>query len=236
MKKATGKDFDPSFFLGIAHRGLHGGSISENSLPAFRAAIEKGLPFEFDVHLTKEGSLYVIHDSNLKRLCGVDKDIEKLSDEEISSLRLPNGEKIATLEEVFELNKDFRSLMVVELKVYEGNYKPLAKAVRSLMEGRFSIPRKKAVVISFDPRALWAFGKGYVRELLVCKEKIWTLKLRGFFESLDLDIAVLKDKRVLGYRKRGGIVNSWTYEDKETYLANKDYTDTITYQYFDPLE
>ena len=66
-----------------AHRGLHGSGIPENSMAAFRAALEKGYGIEFDVHLMKDGELAVIHDSSLKRTAGVDIRIEDLTKEDL---------------------------------------------------------------------------------------------------------------------------------------------------------
>lgn len=56
-----------------AHRGLHCAQdgIPENSLPAFRRAVEAGYGIELDLHLTTDGRLVVFHDDTLDRVCGV---------------------------------------------------------------------------------------------------------------------------------------------------------------------
>lgn len=46
-----------------AHRGLHGDGAAENSMTAFRLAVENGYGMEFDLHLLKDGNLGVMHDS-----------------------------------------------------------------------------------------------------------------------------------------------------------------------------
>ena len=54
-----------------AHRGFHDKpQIPENSLAAFRRAVEHGFGAELDIHLTKDGKLVVFHDSQLKRCTG----------------------------------------------------------------------------------------------------------------------------------------------------------------------
>ena len=60
-----------------AHRGLHDGNhqVAENSLEAFRRAVEAGYGMELDVQLTADDQLVVFHDKSLKRVCGVDKDL-----------------------------------------------------------------------------------------------------------------------------------------------------------------
>ena len=55
-----------------AHRGLHDETLPENSMGAFRAALEAGYGIELDVHLTADGNLAVIHDSSLQRTAGAD--------------------------------------------------------------------------------------------------------------------------------------------------------------------
>ena len=67
-----------------AHRGYHDKPVvPENSLPAFRRAIERGFGAELDVHLLKDGTLAVFHDSDLKRCANVEGEIEDLTLEEL---------------------------------------------------------------------------------------------------------------------------------------------------------
>ena len=64
----------------FAHRGYHDKPVvPENSLPAFRRAIAHGWGAELDVHLMKDGTLAVIHDSSLLRTAGADVQIEELT-------------------------------------------------------------------------------------------------------------------------------------------------------------
>ena len=51
----------------VAHRGLHGEDIVENSLAAVEAAIEAGYAVEIDFRLTADGGLVLIHDATLDR-------------------------------------------------------------------------------------------------------------------------------------------------------------------------
>ncbi len=54
----------------IAHRGLHDAGTPENSLGAFEAARDAGLPIELDVHPSVEGEPVVFHDDTLDRMTG----------------------------------------------------------------------------------------------------------------------------------------------------------------------
>ena len=59
----------------IAHRGLfeNGSDHPENSLAAFKRAVEEDFGIELDVQLTKDDKLVVFHDGDLKRICGINK-------------------------------------------------------------------------------------------------------------------------------------------------------------------
>ena len=70
---------NPLFLEGIAHRGLHNEEYTENGIKAFTNAIEHGVAFEFDIHLTKDGQLVVCHDENLVRTTGKEGIIEDLT-------------------------------------------------------------------------------------------------------------------------------------------------------------
>lgn len=71
-----------------AHRGLYNkeAGIPENSLPAFSRAIARGFGAELDVHLLRDGTLAVFHDSDVKRMTGREGYLEDLSADEPQGL------------------------------------------------------------------------------------------------------------------------------------------------------
>lgn len=147
---------DISFLQGVdyAHRGLWTGNEPkkglrpENSLAAFRAAVEKGYGIELDVHRTKDGALIVHHDDSLQRLTGTDIRIAQSTLEEIRACRLPNGEAVPTFDEVLEAVAG-RMPLIIEVKV-EGNADLLSEAVYARMQ-RYEGPW---CMESFDPWAV----------------------------------------------------------------------------------
>ena len=87
-----------------AHRGLHEKGRPENSMAAFRAALEGGYGIELDVHLLSDGNLAIMHDSLLKRTTGCDGRIEDLTTEQLADYRLEGTtETIPTFSQVLEL-------------------------------------------------------------------------------------------------------------------------------------
>ncbi|MDR2974193.1 MAG: hypothetical protein LBV00_05700 [Propionibacteriaceae bacterium] len=133
-----------------AHRGLHDGTIPENSLTAFRRAVEHGCGAELDVRLTKDGRLAVMHDSSLKRMCGLDARVENMTTEQLRELTLlDSDEPIPFLEDVLPLFESTTAL-VVEIKPSRGNHPALTAATMECLDRH----QLAYCVESFDPRVL----------------------------------------------------------------------------------
>ena len=74
--------------LVIAHRGASG-HAPENTLAAFRLALDMGAPaIELDVHLTRDHRLVVAHDDDLKRCAGDNRRLKNV-DWLLSTLFIP---------------------------------------------------------------------------------------------------------------------------------------------------
>lgn len=139
----------PFFGANIAHRGLHtrDRAVPENSLAAFRAAVERGYGVELDVHITTDGFLAVFHDDDLWRMCGLEKCIDDCSWEELQSLRLAGtAERIPQLSEVLDVVGG-KTPIVLELKRGRQN-RALCEGVRAALQGYAG----DVCVESFDPR------------------------------------------------------------------------------------
>ena len=130
-----------------AHRGLWNGARPENSLAAFRAAHDAGFGVELDVHLAADGSLPVVHDSRLQRMCGDPRRIDDLTEPEWRALRLPDGSGLPSLPEALEACGGVP--LIVELK--EGRaHAALCERVLPLLR---AYPGAWCVE-SFDPRVV----------------------------------------------------------------------------------
>lgn len=137
-----------------AHRGLHGNGKAENSLSAFRSAVEKGYGAEFDVHLLADGGLAVIHDSNLKRVTGQEGRVEDLTAADLKNYRLQGTDDwIPTFREVLDTFAG-KTPIVIELKCVE-NAAALCEAACKEMEGYEGL----WCMESFDPRVVYWLKK-----------------------------------------------------------------------------
>lgn len=99
----------------------------ENTMEGFRAALELGVDqIEFDVHVTKDDELVIIHDPNVERTTDGTGQVGEKTLAELKALDagIRKGEqfrgcRIPTLVEFMELVKDHPTLTLdVELKVY----------------------------------------------------------------------------------------------------------------------
>lgn len=224
-----------------AHRGLHGNGIPENSMAAFRAALENGFGIELDVHLLKDGSLAVIHDSVLKRTTGLSGTVEELSGQDLEHCFLEGTqETIPLFREVLDLYQG-KAPLIVELKAVGSNYADLTKAACDMLDtynGPYCIE-------SFDPRCVswlkknrpdlirgqltenFVAGKGPLPMYL---KLMLTLQLENFLIQPDFIAYKYADRRNLGNwlaRKLWGIQGvTWTIKsqadldtaEKEGYL------------------
>lgn len=104
----------------FAHRGLHEPGVPENSLEAFRRAKEAGYGVELDVQYTSDEKIVVFHDGNLKRMCGIDKNVRDCTYEELRGYRLEDSdESIPLFTQVLELLDGMT--IVCEIKNHNGN-------------------------------------------------------------------------------------------------------------------
>ena len=215
-----------------AHRGLHDGEKPENSMAAFRAALEHGYGIELDVHLLKDGGLAVMHDSSLQRTAGADVILEDLTTQELDPYHLgETGECIPLLQQVLELY-DGKAPLIVELKTYRNNYAELCQAACAMMDRYDGL----YCMESFDPRAVHWLRKNrpdIVRGQLSenwLKTKVpypWILKLAmachigNVYGRPDFIAYKFEDRKTFGTdicRKVLGIPGvSWTLKTREQY-------------------
>lgn len=114
--------------LNIGHRGAKG-HLAENTLESFQWAIDFGVDgIEFDVHLSADGQIIVIHDESVDRTTNGSGLIKKKSVVDLKALRIENQFEIPLLHQVFDL-VNRKCLINIELKAGE-----TAKPVVDLIE------------------------------------------------------------------------------------------------------
>jgi glycerophosphoryl diester phosphodiesterase len=99
----------------MGHRGAPADE-PENTLRSFARALEVGVAaVEFDIQLTKDGRLAVIHDATLDRTTSGKGRVKDFTLAELKRLDAGRGEPVPSIEEVFALLQG-KADLVVELK------------------------------------------------------------------------------------------------------------------------
>ena len=106
-----------------AHRGASK-YYPENTMSAFRGAYDLGADWiELDIHFSKDGVLFAMHDHNLYRTCGIRGNGWDFTWEELSQMdagyrfgKAFAGEKIPLLSEVVDFAKESQVRLNIEIK------------------------------------------------------------------------------------------------------------------------
>ncbi len=123
----------------IAHRGFTF-VAPENTLPAFRAALDAGYGFECDVYASKDGVPVIIHDPTVDRTTDGSGRIEQMTLDQIKRLDAGSwfderfaGQRIPTLDEVLRLvaeHPEKKAVVALHLKRWD---EPLLKKTIALL-------------------------------------------------------------------------------------------------------
>lgn len=159
--------------LNIAHRGASG-TFPENTVSAFRAAIDAGADMcELDVQLSRDGAVVVIHDDTVERTTDGTGEVAELTLEELRRLDAGakfksgafKGAQIPTLDEVFAVTSGKCGLNI-ELKA-GGLEHPVAQ----IMQARDAL--SDSIVSSFDWEYLKIIQRLHfnIRVALLAEEK-----------------------------------------------------------------
>ncbi len=198
--------------MGFAHRGLHGPGVPENSMAAFRAALEIGAGIECDVRLTADCEVVIFHDHDLRRLCASGLAVESTRAEVLARQKLfDSREHIPTIGELLELVAG-KVPLLIELKCRGGNSVRLAIAVeRALADYPGPVG-----VMSFEPRPIQWFAlkrPGRWRGLVISKRASPIDRCTGVRKAAPHFLAVDSgaiDRRWVRSQRAKRWVYSWT--------------------------
>ena len=217
---------DLSLPIVIAHRGdkTH---APENTLAAFKLAAENGADaIEFDLKLTADGRVVVLHDLTVNRTTNGTGRIYQLSFAAVRDLDAGawfsgkfRGERIPTLDEVFE-SVDKRMYFNVELANYATPADGLAtKVVDSVKKHNL---KNRILFSSFYARNL-RITRLLMPEVprgLLCKRGIWgawgrNFTWRGDYFALHPHLNNVNSRLVYMVQASGKRVHVWTVNQEE---------------------
>lgn len=186
----------------LGHRGVREG-VRENTLEAFRRALEAGLDgVELDVQRSADGALVVYHDFWVPE--GL---LHRFTLAELRAM-LPG---LPTLEEVLELFDAYpEAILNVELKSVPGFYDGRAEALARVLA---SWPgRRRVLVSSFDPVALFVFREeapGIPLGYLFLGRDTARLGMELGVEALHPRLDLVTPEKVAAWREAGYFVTVW---------------------------
>lgn len=131
----------------VAHRGLHGATVVENTPSAVTAAIAGGYGIEIDVQISRDGEAMVHHDDVLGRLTDGRGRLRDMTAAALAQVRFrETPDRMITLGDLCDLVAG-RTTMLVEVKSRFDRDLHLVRRVAAVLSGY----RGPVAAMSFDP-------------------------------------------------------------------------------------
>ena len=118
----------------VAHRGIWGGNIPCNTIPAYETALRQGAEMiEIDVDRTRDGKLIVFHPGMEQPFLGFSESLHRLDWDFVKQLRyinidnVPTQYGIHTLDEVLE---QFKGRCYINVDKFQNNPREIAEVIR----------------------------------------------------------------------------------------------------------
>ncbi len=139
----------------VAHRGLHGNGVIENSLSAAAAAIAANYAIEVDLQLSADGEVMVFHDETLDRLTAEKGELAARTAAQLQGIALNHSnDTIPRLSDLLALVGG-KVPLILELKSSWNGDMTLAKKVADMLAAYHG----PVAVMSFDPDLIAALKK-----------------------------------------------------------------------------
>lgn len=234
-QEAFTKDCKWLFKKPIYHRGkFDNKNVYENTIEAYKLAVEDKSPFELDIRLTNDLQVICFHDNSLKRLFNKERNANDISYKRLNKIR--EDLQVPLLKDVLKLVNGKVELMI-ELKNINRKYnKILIEKVHDILKEY----KGKYVIVSFNPMILRQYKKldknvymgrigcseneGFFHELVVSKMYFSFLVKPDFisYGIKDYDVEILKKHKDKGYK-----ITGWSLSSKENIKELKKYYDNF---------
>ena len=128
------KDAAKDHLLVVCHRGVTGGNIPCNTMPAYQIALQQGADMlETDISTTGDGKLVIFHPKMEIRQLGTDCDISTMPWEEVRNLCYTNADNIPTqfgLLTLDEFLEEFKGKCFINIDKFWGNPAAIYKCIK----------------------------------------------------------------------------------------------------------
>lgn len=204
-----------------AHRGASA-YYPENTMAAFRGAVEQKADWiELDVQQSSDGMIYVSHDTNFKRVTGLDRNCWEMTWEEISQLDAGSffsseyaGEKIPLLSEVIQYAKETDVRLNIELKP-TGFEKEFEKSVVDIINEEDFMD---SCVITSQVYEVLENIKAYdssITTVLVTNSALGEIQEKECADNFSIEATFVTEDLVKKMHNLGKEVYAWTIDTEE---------------------
>ena len=240
----------------FAHRGYHSRcligskkSIPENSLGAFRLAIENNLSIEMDIHLTKDLEIIVFHDFFLGRLTTKTGFVSSKNSNYIKQAKLSNNESVPTIEDALNLI-DGRVPILLEIKFskhLKKNLEVFTRVLEKKLEGyngdvalmSFSLDiikyiRKRNLFGRIPLGLTTSFPTIESLDNKIKNNKIENEIISNKLQFISQNWKGINNSRIKRLKKLGIAILSWTITSEEIERSLEGLVDNITFEGYEP--
>jgi len=195
----------------IAHRGASG-DFPEGSQLAYEQAIDQGADgFECDLRLTKDNQIICYHDSNTKRLSGIDLEIAKSSFDQLNQ-----GNSIYPFEQLLKLALENKIDLVIEFKhpvPTAGRVEKLTHSLLKQYKDEIKSAGIRITLISFSYFATLRnifMSRGLYQSGLLINNKFYAKIMPTKIAAVDIKLLSKYPEIAVRYKKRGKKLYIWT--------------------------
>lgn len=242
---------DMTLFRGwlYAHRGLHDNKTDapENSLAAFKRAVDAGYGIELDIQLTKDGQVVVFHDDTLKRICGIEGKVCDYTYEQLQEFKLCDSkERIPLFPQVLQLVNG-QVPLIVEFK---GNNStnvdlcPVADEILQKYKGVYCMESFNPLMVAWYRKNRPVVVRGQLSERFFSNGRKNLLHfvlqnlMLNFYAKPDFIAYKWSDHKTMARRicrkLYGTVAVTWTIQSEEAYEASKEHFDLFIFDSFVP--
>ena len=200
----------------IAHRGNNNHDYSENTLEAILASINKEYVdgVEFDIRLTKDNKLVVIHDYLINEVSDGVGIVHEMTLQEIKKYNFGTKEKpskIATLEDVLKNVTNGKKLLI-EIKEESNDFLKLGEVLDSVLK---KYPNRNILLCSFNYKLCKYLKKNYNYKIgLLIGIK---LNVDKFYNDFNFNSINYRHLNKIVFRFKRNYV--WTINDEKTFMS-----------------
>ncbi len=206
---------DPALAV-TAHRGASS-DYPENTLAAVKGAVAQGADWvEIDVQQSRDGRIFLMHDKNFKRICGIDKNTWEVDYDEIMTYDAGSsfsekfaGEPVPLLEDVIDYAKFTGLKLNIEIKPNEHSLDMEQHVADIINEKDF---RDGCVVSSLnytDLERMKAYDPG-IETMYISVTAVNGFENMGAADSVSVEISYANQDVINRLHSMGHEVTIWT--------------------------